>query len=58
MERGAVRLDEVAKGALVASASTFEQPSVRSPWRVRAGRLPRLVLDPDDDAVAAFLDRG
>jgi hypothetical protein len=29
VQRGAMRLDEVAEGALVASASRFEQPPVR-----------------------------
>jgi hypothetical protein len=31
VQRGAVRLDEAAEGALIASASTVEQPPVGSP---------------------------
>jgi hypothetical protein len=57
VQRGAVWLDEVAEGALVAAASTVEQPPVRSPQALRVGRLRRLLLGPDDDAVAAFFDR-
>jgi hypothetical protein len=51
-----VWLDEVAEGALVAAASTVEEPPVR-PRALRGGRLFRLLLGPDDDAVAAFVDR-
>jgi hypothetical protein len=57
VQRRAVWLDEVAEGALVAAASTVEQPPVRSLQAIRAGRLLRLLLGPDDDAVVAFLDR-
>jgi hypothetical protein len=57
VQRGAVWLDEIPEGALVAAASTVEQPPVRSPEAVRFGRLLRLLLSPDDVAVAALLDR-
>jgi hypothetical protein len=56
VESGAVRLDETAEGTLVAAASAVEQPPVRSSEAIRVGRLPRLLLGPDDDAGAGFLD--
>jgi hypothetical protein len=56
VQRGAVWRNEVPEGALVAAASTVEQPPVRLPQTIRVGQ--RLVFGPDDDAVAAFLDRG
>jgi hypothetical protein len=57
VQRGVVWLYEVAEGAFVAGASTVYQPPVRSPQAIRAGRLLRLLLGPDDDAASAFLDR-
>jgi hypothetical protein len=56
VQRGAVRLDEVAEGALVAGAGAVEQPPVRSPQAIRVGGLLRLFGGPDDDAALAFLD--
>jgi hypothetical protein len=57
VQRGAVWLDEVPESVLVAAASTLEQPPVRSPQTIRAGQPVRLLLERDDVAVAALLDR-
>jgi hypothetical protein len=57
VQRGAVGLDEIAEGALVAGASKIDQPPVRTPQAIRVARLLRLLLGPDDDAASAFLDR-
>jgi hypothetical protein len=45
VQRGAVWLDEVAEGALVAAARTVEQPPVGSPETTGVGRLLRLLVD-------------